>query len=121
MHRTNIYLSDEQRDWLQRESERVDMSQAEIIRRALDYWIELKSSPLQQSVEVLSEEPYPDPVPHKPFVVEIRERLELIEAFMRANLTEEGAERLKEDAERRTRELFGPPEEEDADTPSEGS
>jgi len=107
MHRTNIYLSDEQRAWLQKESERVDMTQAEIIRRALDYWIELKSSPLQQSIEVLSDEPYPDPAGRKPFVVEIRERLELIEYFMRANLTDEGAERLKEDAERRTQELFG--------------
>ena len=106
MHRYNLYITDEQRAWLERESERVDVTHAEIVRRALDYWISLKSSPLQQSIEVLSGEPYPDPVRQKPFVVEIRERLELIEAYMLANLTPEGAETLKEDAELRRRELL---------------
>lgn len=107
MHRTNIYLSDEQRAWLQLESKRVDMPQSEIIRRALDYWIELKSNPAEQALEVLADAQYPDPIGRQPFFEDIHHRLGLIEHYIKAMLTPEAAERLEEMSKERIEELFG--------------
>jgi hypothetical protein len=62
MNRTNIYLSDGQKERLQAESERTGLSSSEIIRRAIDYWFELRADrvelPVDEEVEGLTDDPY---------------------------------------------------------------
>jgi predicted DNA-binding protein len=74
MNRTNIYLSDEQRERLHAESERTGLSSSEIIRRAIDHWFDQRGDhielPVDEEVEGLIDDPYE---------VQIIKRLERLE------------------------------------------
>jgi hypothetical protein len=84
MKRTNIYLTDEQHDWLSRTSQELNVPSAEIVRRAVDYWIKVKSHPFEKLAE--AQDPDYDPLTAhtqlKPFGVDLIDRLERIEYLL---------------------------------------
>lgn len=57
MKRTNIYLSDEQRERLQRLADRVGLREAELIRRAIDRFLDQEETRLRIQAAELAAQP----------------------------------------------------------------
>ncbi len=91
MRRVNFYMPDELYDWFERRSEQQNVSVAELLRRASQYWMEIKSHPIEQLLEAED----PDAVlqgvnaARKPFGVELREKLDRIEYLLKKNTPQE--------------------------------
>lgn len=57
MRRTNIYLSDEQRERLQRLADRIGLREAELIRRAIDRFLDQEETRLRIQATELAAQP----------------------------------------------------------------
>ena len=80
VRRVTFHLTEKQIEWFKERAETEDTNYSELIRRALDHWIDIKSDPVEQAFEkALGPAEGGTYLREKPYSVDIRDRLERTE------------------------------------------
>lgn len=106
MKRLNFNIQDSQYEWLSQKSEQLGVSISEIIRRALDHWIQAKDHPFElMRTSDPDYDPLGSPLESKPVAQEFKERFDRIERMLWLALPEEARAEIEEEAKRSAKAL----------------